>query len=128
MRGTAEAVTLPTGRSMSEGQLGMEFRSSWWTFAGFMVLVGGFLNGFDGLVAITQSRYIERNIGGELPITNDVKTWGWVALIIGALMVLTAMGIFAGATWAGWWESVLPARISSSSLRTLVTILSGPSR
>ena len=78
----------------------MEIRSSWWTFAGVMVLIGGFLNAFDGLVAITQSRYIERNIGGSLPITNDVKTWGWVALVIGVIMVLAAMGIFAGATWA----------------------------
>jgi hypothetical protein len=78
----------------------MEVRSSWWTFAGIMVLVGGFLNAFDGLVAITQARYIERNIGGQLPITNNVKTWGWVALAIGVIMVLTGMGILAGATWA----------------------------
>ncbi len=74
----------------------MEVRSGWWTFAGIMVLVGGFLNAFDGLVAITQARYIERNIGGQLPITNDVKTWGWVALIIGVIMVLAGMGILCG--------------------------------
>ncbi len=78
----------------------MEIRSSWWTFAGVMVFIGGCLNAFDGLVAITQANYIERNINGELPITNNVKTWGWVALIIGILMVLAALGIFAGATWA----------------------------
>jgi hypothetical protein len=78
----------------------MEIRSSWWTFAGVMVLVGGFLNAFDGLVAITQANYIERNIGGELPITNNVKTWGWVALIIGVIMILAGFGIFSGASWA----------------------------
>ena len=78
----------------------MEVRSGWWTFAGVMVFVGGCLNAFDGLVAITQANYIERNINGELPITNNVKTWGWVALILGILMILTAGGILAGATWA----------------------------
>jgi hypothetical protein len=78
----------------------MEIRSSWWTFAGIMVLIGGFLNAFDGLVAVTQTRYIERNIGGQLPITNDVKTWGWVALILGFIMVVAGLGILAGATWA----------------------------
>ncbi len=78
----------------------MEVRSGWWTFAGVMVFIGGCLNAFDGLVAITQANYIERNINGELPITNNVKTWGWVALILGVLMVLTALGIFMGATWA----------------------------
>ena len=78
----------------------MEVRSSWWTFAGIMVLVGGFLNAFDGLVAITQTRYIERNIGGSLPITNNVKTWGWVALIVGVIMLLAGFGILSGANWA----------------------------
>jgi hypothetical protein len=65
-----------------------------------MVLIVGFLNAFDGLVAITQARYIERNIAGELPITNDVKTWGWVALIIGIIMILAGFGILSGASWA----------------------------
>lgn len=78
----------------------MEVRTGWWTFAGIMVIVGGFLNAFDGLVAITQTRYIERNIDGQLPITNDVKTWGWVALIIGVIMLLAGFGILSGANWA----------------------------
>src|SRR5438128_2514817 len=78
----------------------MEVRSSWWTFAGIMVLVGGFLNAFDGLVTITQTHYIERRIGGELPITNDVKTWGWVALLVGIIMLLAGFGILSGANWA----------------------------
>ena len=61
----------------------MKMRSGWVTFAGVMIFVVGVLNAFDGLVAITQTRYIERNIGGELPITNNVKNWGWGALIMG---------------------------------------------
>jgi len=66
----------------------MKVRSGWVTFAGVMIFIVGILNAFDGLVAITQSRYIERNIGGELPITNNVKTWGWGALIIGILFLI----------------------------------------
>jgi hypothetical protein len=78
----------------------MRIRSGWWTFAGVMILVGGVLNAFDGLVGITQTRYIERNIGGELPITNNVKNWGWAELIVGIIMILAAFGIFSGANWA----------------------------
>lgn len=78
----------------------MEVRSSWWTFAGIMIMISGVINAFDGLVAITQSRYIERNIGGELPITNNVKTWGWVELILGVILILVAFGVFSGANWA----------------------------
>src|SRR6476620_10318822 len=82
-----------------EGQE-MKMRSGWVTFAGVMIFIVGILNAFDGLVAITQTRYIERNIGGELPITNNVKTWGWVALIIGVIMLLAGFGILSGANWA----------------------------
>ena len=78
----------------------MEVRSSWWTFAGIMIMISGIINAFDGLVAITQSRYIERNIGGELPITNNVKNWGWVELILGVILILVAFGVFSGANWA----------------------------
>jgi hypothetical protein len=80
----------------------MRIRSGWWTFAGVMILIVGVLNAFDGLVAITQTRYIERNIGGQLPITNNVKNWGWAELIIGIIMILAAFGIFSGANWARW--------------------------
>ena len=78
----------------------MEVRSSWWTFAGIMIMISGTINALDGLVAITQSRYIERNIGGELPITNNVKNWGWVELILGVILILVAFGVFSGANWA----------------------------
>ena len=78
----------------------MKMRSGWATFAGFMILVVGVLNVFDGLVAITQTNYIERNIGGQLPITNNVKNWGWAELILGVILILVGLGIFSGATWA----------------------------
>jgi hypothetical protein len=78
----------------------MKVRSGWVTFAGVMIFVVGILNAFDGLVAITQTRYIERNTGGELPLTNNVKNWGWAELIFGILLILVALGIFSGATWA----------------------------
>jgi hypothetical protein len=77
----------------------MESRSGWSFFAGIMILVVGALNIFDGLVAITQSHYISRNTGGALPLTNNVKNWGWVELILGVIIVLAAFGIFSGATW-----------------------------
>jgi uncharacterized membrane protein len=80
----------------------MKIRSGWWTFAGVMIMIVGVINAFDGLVAITQTRYIERNMlgGNELPITNNVKNWGWAELIIGVVMILAAFGIFSGANWA----------------------------
>ncbi len=85
----------------------MQTRPGWATFGGIMILVVGILNVFDGLVAITQTHYIERNIGGELPITNNVKNWGWVGLLLGILLILVGLGIFSGATWARFVGIVL---------------------
>jgi hypothetical protein len=70
--------------------------AGWKVFAGIMILIVGTMNVFDGLVGITQSNYITRNINGELPITNNVKTWSWVVLIIGAVMILSGFLIFVG--------------------------------
>ena len=68
----------------------------WKLFAGIMILIVGTMNVFDGLVGITQVNYIKRYTGGELPITNNVKTWSWVILIIGAVMILAGLLIFVG--------------------------------
>ena len=68
----------------------------WKLFAGIMILIVGTMNVFDGLVGITQVNYVERQTGGVLPITNNVKTWSWVVLIIGAVMILAGFLIFAG--------------------------------
>jgi hypothetical protein len=69
----------------------------WKLFAGIMILIVGTMNVFDGLVGITQTNYIKRLLpNAELPVTNDVKTWSWVVLIIGAVMILAGFLIFVG--------------------------------
>jgi hypothetical protein len=68
----------------------------WKLFAGIMILIVGTMNVFDGLVGITQVNYITRYTGGQLPITNNIKTWSWVVLIIGVVMILAGFLIFVG--------------------------------
>lgn len=71
-------------------------RHGWKFFAGIMLMLGGFLNCLDGLVAITQARYFEANVSGNFPITDNVKHWGWGALVLGVLLALAGLGIFLG--------------------------------
>jgi hypothetical protein len=68
----------------------------WKVFAGIMILIVGVLNVFDGLVGLTQESYVERFTNGQLPVTNNIKTWSWVVLIIGVIMVLAGVLIFSG--------------------------------
>lgn len=70
----------------------------WKLFAGIMIIIVGTFNVIDGLVAITDDGYFKKVSGStaQLPVTNDVKTWGWVVLIIGAIMILAGFLIFVG--------------------------------
>ena len=72
--------------------------AGWKLFAGIMIIIGGTFNLIDGLVGITNTSYIQRQMGGstQLPLTNNIKTWSWVILIIGAVMILAGFLIFVG--------------------------------
>ena len=45
----------------------------------------GTMNVFDGIFLSESVNYIQRYTGGQLPVANNVKTWSWVVLIIGAV-------------------------------------------
>jgi len=70
--------------------------AGWKMFAGLMILVVGTINVFDGIVGLTQQNYIKQFTNGQLPITNNIKTWSWVVLIIGVVMILAELIIFSG--------------------------------
>jgi len=73
--------------------------AGWKQFAGIMIVIVGAMNIFDGLVAITDTGYlkgISGGSGGQLPATNNLKTWGWVVLIWGAILIFSGFLIFIG--------------------------------
>jgi hypothetical protein len=72
----------------------------WKSFAGILLIVVGFFNVIDGLTAITRANYFHNTGATQFPLTNDVKTWGWIVLILGVLLILASFGLFAGSTWA----------------------------
>ena len=64
-----------------------------------MVILVGVFNVIDGLRGITSTNQVKSmfpNGNVELPVTNDLKTWSWVVLIIGAVMILAGFLIFSG--------------------------------
>lgn len=72
----------------------------WKSFCSIMLMIVGFLNIIDGLVAITRTNQVEAQINGQLPLTDNVKTWGWIVLILGIIVVCAGFALFAGSTWA----------------------------
>jgi len=73
-------------------------------FAAVLLLVLGFFNLIDGIVAITKSHFF---VAGAHYVVGDVRSWGWTVLIIGVLQLLVAAGVVTGNQVARWTAVVL---------------------
>jgi uncharacterized membrane protein HdeD (DUF308 family) len=89
------SATIRQARSSSHGE-------SYWMiiFAAVLLLVVGFFNVIDGTAAIAKSSVF---IGNARYVVGDLRTWGWVALILGALQILAGLGVLAGNQFARWF-------------------------
>lgn len=69
-----------------------------------MVVVGA-INGLQGLIAIIRGKYFA--LTPNQIIIFDVKTWGWITLIWGIVLVFAGVALLAGARWARSFAIVL---------------------
>ncbi|HEX2392125.1 MAG TPA: hypothetical protein VHI77_04325 [Solirubrobacterales bacterium] len=69
-------------------------RSGWIAFAGVMMVILGSLDVLWGLAAILNDEVVV--VGGHGALIFDLTTWGWVQLIVGALVGLTGLGLLVG--------------------------------
>jgi hypothetical protein len=75
--------------------------TGWATFAGVVLLINGAFGVMFGLAAILNDQVV--TVGGDDGVTIwDFTAWGWITLVIGVFMILTACGLFAAAGWARW--------------------------
>ena len=68
-------------------------------FASVLLGMVGFFNLIDGIAAIAQSHVF---IANAHYVFGDLRTWGWVALILGVLQALVSIGVLAGNQIARW--------------------------
>lgn len=68
-------------------------------FAGIMLLVVGIFNLIDGIAAIANSHVFFAN---ATYVLGDLKTWGWIALILGIIQILAGGGVMVGNQAARW--------------------------
>jgi hypothetical protein len=76
--------------------------STWIAFAGVLMVILGFLDVIWGLAAIFNDEVVV--VGGHGALIFDLTAWGWIQLILGALIVLTGFGLLTGRSvgrWAG---------------------------
>jgi hypothetical protein len=71
----------------------------WVVFAGVLLLILGTINFIEGVAAIGNAHFFSANAHY---VFGDLKTWGWVALIIGVIQVLAGLGVFLKNQLARW--------------------------
>jgi hypothetical protein len=66
-------------------------------FAGILMIVIGIMEAFQGLAAIFENEFyvVSENYAFEF----DVTAWGWIHLILGALVIFAGYSLMAGRTF-----------------------------
>jgi hypothetical protein len=88
--------------------------SGWVTFAGIMLAILGAMNVVYGIAAIDDSTVY---VGDAKYVFSDLKTWGWFLLVVGAIQLVGALGIWNRTTWGRW------IGIASASANALLQLL-----
>jgi hypothetical protein len=90
MSGTIDAPT-----PMSESSYGERTGwTGWIIFAGVMLMIGGSLNLFYGIIAAVNDEWVVFTNRADVYL--DVSQWGWVHIILGAIVFLAGVGVFSG--------------------------------
>ena len=108
-------VAYSTGRSPTAW-------TGWVVFAGFMMLMLGFFQAIEGLVALFNNGFYHVTPSG-LVLNVNYNVWGWVHLILGAVIFVSGIGVLAGNTAA---RAVAVVLAGLSALLNLVFIEAYP--
>ena len=69
-------------------------------FASILLLVIGCFNLIYGIAAVANSHVFTAHAHY---VFGDLRTWGWITLILGVLQLLAAAGVLAGSQAARWF-------------------------
>ena len=67
-------------------------------FAGVMMIMLGVFQAIQGVVALFNDTFYVA--GQKWVFQFDITTWGWIHLIVGALVAVAGFFVFRGAVWA----------------------------
>ena len=67
-------------------------------FAGVMMIMLGVFQALQGIVALFNDTFYV--VGQKWTFSFDITAWGWIHLIVGALVVVAGFFVFQGAVWA----------------------------
>src|SRR4051812_49059087 len=88
--------------SQVTGNTGSPAKSAWsiggTVFAATLMVMIGIFQILMGISAIANDSFLV--VRGDYVYNVDTTAWGWIHLVLGALVLLTGIFLFTGATWA----------------------------
>ena len=92
--------------------------SGWWVFAGVLLLIGGALNIIYGFAAIRNSSVITPT---AVYLLRDLRTWGWISLLLGVCEWIAAFSLWSGGEFGRWFGIVVASINAVAVLMTITT-------
>jgi hypothetical protein len=83
--------------------------AGWLVFASAMLGLVGILAVIDGVVALSKSKFY---VADATYVFSDLRTWGWITLIIGAFAIVAAMGVLSGSQFGRWFGMIAASVIA----------------
>jgi hypothetical protein len=90
--------------------------SGWWTFAAILLAISGTLNVIWGISAIGHSSFFTQN---AQYVTGNLRAWGWITVILGALELVAAGSLFGGGEFGRWFGIFAAAFTSIAALLSI---------
>jgi hypothetical protein len=69
--------------------------TGWVVFAAFMMVMVGVFQAVEGLVAVFDDGFYHVTRSG-LVVDVDYNVWGWTHMLLGALLIISGVGVLAG--------------------------------
>jgi len=85
-------------------------------FAAVLLMVGGVLNIIYGIAAISNSKFFVHNTHY---VFSNLKTWGWITLILGILEFAASLSLFAGGEYGRWFAIVVGSLAAIGALLSI---------
>ena len=87
--------------------------TGWIVFAGALMVLAGGNMAINGLWALHASSQVEKSFGDTLLFSSsNLDTWGWIYLIVGALVLVAGIAVFFRAAF-GMWIGIIAALVQA---------------
>jgi hypothetical protein len=87
--------------------------TGWIVFAGVVMILAGGNMAINGLWALHASTQVEKNFGDTLLFSSsNLDTWGWIYLIVGAVVVVAGFMVFFRVAF-GMWVGIIAAMVQA---------------